>query len=161
MVIEIAAGGMRHQRPGMDTVSYNGDPLWRHGRGQERSATVYQKYEGKQPVKTLQNILIACAAVAAAAFVLPMQAQSASPQAKSAAAKADQTEGEVRKIDKVNKRITLKHGEIKNLDMPPMTMVFQAADPAMLDKVKVGDKVRFVAANPGGKLTVTEIQPVK
>ena len=113
-------------------------------------------------MKTLRNVLIAGAALAAATFVLPGQAQSASAPAKATeSAKADKTEGEVRKIDKENKRITLKHGEIKNLDMPPMTMVFQAADPAMLDKVKVGDKVRFVAANPGGKLTVTEIQPVK
>ncbi len=113
-------------------------------------------------MKTLRNILIAGAAIAASAFVLPIQAQSASAPAKAtASAKADKTEGEVRKIDKENKRITLKHGEIKNLDMPAMTMVFQAADPAMLDKVKVGDKVRFVAANPGGKLTVTEIQPIQ
>ena len=113
-------------------------------------------------MKTLRNILIAGAAVAVTALILPVQAQSASSQAKvTAAAKADKTEGEVRKIDKENKRITLKHGEIKNLDMPAMTMVFQASDPAMLDKVKVGDKVRFVAANPGGKLTVTEIQPVQ
>ena len=113
-------------------------------------------------MKTLRNVLIAGAALGAAAFVLPVQAQTASAPAKAAApAKADKTEGEVRKIDKENKRITLKHGEIKNLDMPPMTMVFQAADPALLDKVKVGDKVRFVAANPGGKLTVTEIQPTQ
>ena len=69
------------------------------------------------------------------------------------------TEGEVRKVDKDAGKITLKHGEIKNLDMPPMTMVFQVADRAMLDKVKPGDKVQFGAAKQGGKLTVTEIKP--
>jgi Cu(I)/Ag(I) efflux system periplasmic protein CusF len=42
-----------------------------------------------------------------------------------------------------------------------MTMVFQVTDASLLEKVKAGDKVRFVAANPGGKLTVTEIQPAK
>lgn len=54
---------------------------------------------------------------------------------------------------------TLKHGEIKNLDMPSMTMMFAVKDPAMLDKVKAGDKVQFRAANENGKFTVVEIQP--
>jgi Cu(I)/Ag(I) efflux system protein CusF len=71
------------------------------------------------------------------------------------------TEGEVRKVDLENRKITLKHGEIKNLDMPPMTMVFQVSDPAMLEKVKAGDKVQFRAAQTDGKLTVTEIQLLK
>lgn len=74
---------------------------------------------------------------------------------------ADMAEAEVRKIDKDNKKITLKHGAIKNLDMPPMTMVFQVNDAALLDKVQAGDKVRFRAANEAGKFTVTEIQPIK
>ena len=71
------------------------------------------------------------------------------------------TDGEVRKVDKENKKITLKHGEIKNLDMPGMTMVFQVKDPAMLDMVKPGDKVMFKAEKANGALVVTEIQPVK
>ena len=69
------------------------------------------------------------------------------------------TDGEVRKIDKDAKKITLKHGEIKNLDMPPMTMVFTARDPAMLDKVKAGDKVVFSAEKQGGQYVVTAIEP--
>lgn len=60
------------------------------------------------------------------------------------------TDGEVRKIDKETKKITIKHGEIKNLDMPGMTMVFQVKDVALLDPVKVGDKVKFVAEKAGG-----------
>lgn len=71
------------------------------------------------------------------------------------------TDGEVRKIDKENKKITLRHGEIKNLEMPGMTMVFQVKDPAMLDMVKAGDKVKFKAEKANGALVVTEIQPVK
>jgi len=71
------------------------------------------------------------------------------------------TTGEVRKINKDANKITLRHGEIKNLDMPPMTMVFRVKDPAMLDKVKAGDKVQFMAENLGGALTVTAIEPVK
>ena len=76
-------------------------------------------------------------------------------------AQAVMTDGEVRKVDRDNQKITLKHGEIKNLDMPAMTMVFTVKNPAMLDQVKVGDKVQFHAENEAGKFTVTEIRPVK
>ena len=76
-------------------------------------------------------------------------------------ASADMTEGEIRKVDMDTKKITIKHGAIKNLDMPGMTMVFQVKDPAMLEKVKAGDKVRFKAEKAGGAIVVTEIQPIK
>jgi Cu/Ag efflux protein CusF len=82
-------------------------------------------------------------------------------QAPAAAATGDFAEGEVRKVDKAAGKITLRHGEIKSLDMPAMTMVFVAGKPEMLDQVKVGDKVRFRAANNGGAFTVTELQPAK
>lgn len=78
-----------------------------------------------------------------------------------ALAQLGMTDGEVRKVDKDNQKITLKHGEIKNLDMPPMTMVFGVKDPAMLEKLNAGDKVQFRAANESGKFVVTEIQPAK
>ena len=74
---------------------------------------------------------------------------------------ADMAEGEIRKVDVDAKKITIKHGEIKNLDMPGMTMVFQVKDPAMLDKVKAGDKVRFKAEKAGGAIVVTDIQLAK
>ena len=74
---------------------------------------------------------------------------------------ADMTGAEVRKIDMDTKKITLKHGEIKNLDMPGMTMVFQVKDPAMLDKVKAGDKVLFKAEKLNGAIVVTDLQPSK
>jgi len=73
-------------------------------------------------------------------------------------ASGDFADGEVRKVDKSAGKITLKHGEIKNLDMPPMTMVFVVADKALLEQVKAGDKVQFRAANQDGRMTVTEIQ---
>jgi Cu(I)/Ag(I) efflux system protein CusF len=69
----------------------------------------------------------------------------------------DMASGEVRKIDKAAGKITLKHGDIKSLDMPAMTMVFQVRDPALLDKVKPGDKVRFSAESREGALVVTAI----
>lgn len=77
------------------------------------------------------------------------------------AAVADMAEGEVRKVDKDSKKITLKHGEIKSLDMPAMTMVFQVKDPALLDKVKSGDKVRFKAEKVTGGYAVSEIEVAK
>jgi Cu/Ag efflux protein CusF len=67
-------------------------------------------------------------------------------------------DGEVRKVDKDAGKITLKHGEIKQLDMPPMTMVFRVSDPAMLDQVKSGDKVRFMAEKVGGQYTILRME---
>ena len=69
------------------------------------------------------------------------------------------SDGEVRKVDKDAKKITIKHGPLQNLDMPAMTMVFQVADPALLDKVKAGDKVRFRAEKVGGAFAIISIEP--
>jgi Cu(I)/Ag(I) efflux system protein CusF len=76
-------------------------------------------------------------------------------------AQVPMTDGEVRKVDKESRKITLRHGEIRNLDMPPMTMVFNVGDAAMLDQVEAGDKIRFRAANAGGAFTIIEIQAVE
>jgi len=76
----------------------------------------------------------------------------------SAAAGSD---GEVRRIDREQGRITLRHGTIGNLGMPAMTMVFQAASPRMLDSLKPGDKVRFSADKIDGALVVTAIEAVQ
>jgi Cu/Ag efflux protein CusF len=77
------------------------------------------------------------------------------------AAAAPTTEGVVRKVDKDNRKITLKHGEITNLGMPPMTMVFRVDDAALLDRVQPGAKVRFRAEQDGGSFKVTAIEPAK
>jgi len=76
----------------------------------------------------------------------------------SAFAQGPSTEGEVRKIDAAQKKITLKHGEIKNLDMPPMTMAFRVKDPSVLNQLVVGDHVRFTVEKVDGTYTVTQIQ---
>jgi Cu(I)/Ag(I) efflux system periplasmic protein CusF len=73
-------------------------------------------------------------------------------------AAAQDADGEVRKIDKAQSKITLRHGEIKNLDMPPMTMVFRVRDAKLLETVAVGDKIRFAAEkDSGGNYVVTQI----
>jgi Cu/Ag efflux protein CusF len=68
-------------------------------------------------------------------------------------------EGEVRKIDKATKKITVRHGPVSGLDMEPMTMVLQAGDAAMLDKLKVGDKIKFVVRRGGGAFTLQSFEP--
>ena len=78
-----------------------------------------------------------------------------------AAFAADMTDGEVRKIDKENQKITLKHGEIKNLGMPAMTMVFRVQDAAALNQFQPGDKVRFNAERVNGAIVVTHIETAK
>jgi Cu/Ag efflux protein CusF len=77
------------------------------------------------------------------------------------AQKAEMTEAEVRKVDVAAGKLTLKHGEIKNLGMPPMTMVFQVKDPAFLSQVKAGDRVNFTADKIKGAYTVLSIEVIQ
>ena len=69
----------------------------------------------------------------------------------------DYVNGQVTKIDESAGKITIKHGPLKKFDMDGMTMVFRVADPAMLDKVKAGDKIEFEADRVNGAITVTKI----
>jgi Cu/Ag efflux protein CusF len=70
-------------------------------------------------------------------------------------------EGEVRKVDKEAKKLTLRHGPIPNLEMPEMTMVFRVTDPKLLDGLEPRQKVRFAAARVEGQLTVTALEVVQ
>jgi Cu/Ag efflux protein CusF len=130
--IGLAVPGMPVGSPGMDGPVY----------GERRDAydvvlvqpdgtgRVYQHYAGNTGFKRTST----------AAEALPM------------------AEAEVRRVDTAAGKISLKHGEIKNLDMPPMTMVFQVKDPALLGKVKAGDKVKFTAMQINGAYTVMSIE---
>ena len=91
------------------------------------------------------------------AAATPATEHGAHAPAAAAKSAAPFVDGEVKRIDTAAGTITLKHGAIANLDMPPMSMVFRA-DSAMLVRVKEGDKVRFRADNVEGKLTVTELR---
>lgn len=71
---------------------------------------------------------------------------------------SDYTKGVVKKIDAKSGKVTVIHEELKSLDMPAMTMVFRAADEAMLARLKVGDAIEFVADRVNGKLTITELK---
>lgn len=71
---------------------------------------------------------------------------------------AELVDGEIRKVDKEAGKITIRHGELKNLGMPAMTMVFRVKDPAMLGQVKVGDKVKFMAEKVNGAITLMHLE---
>ncbi len=85
-------------------------------------------------------------------------AASGAPETAQAVARTD---GEVRRLDKALGTLTIRHGEIRNLDMPPMSMVFTARDKAQLDAMAVGDKIRFVATNEDGKFIASDIEAAK
>ncbi|MBX3618966.1 MAG: copper-binding protein [Rhizobacter sp.] len=110
----------------------------------------------------LSLVAVAALGLAGPAFAQTSAADHAAhhPPAVPAAA-APNSDGEVRKVDKEQGKVTLKHGPIANLDMPGMTMVFKVADPKLLDTIKQGDKVRFAADNVNGALTVTAIDAAK
>ena len=112
---------------------------------------------------TISALLLSTSSVFAMSHAgAPMTKDSTKKEATATTpASADMADGEVKKVDKENKKITLKHGVIKNLDMPPMSMVFGVKDAALLDTVKVGDKVKFKAEQTGTSMFVTEIQPAK
>ena len=110
----------------------------------------------------LATMLLAASAFTLAAAAHGQQKEEHEAHHPAATAQgAALADGEVRKVDKEAKKITIRHGPIANLDMPPMTMVFQVKDPAMLDQVKIGDKVRFAAAKAGGAYVVNQIEIAK
>ena len=105
--------------------------------------------------------ILAAAAIAAAsgAQAQTAPASGADHAAHHPASAAPQSDGEVRKIDKEQGKLTLRHGPLQNLDMPAMTMVFRVADPKVLDTLKEGDKVKFRAEKVKWAFTVTALQP--
>lgn len=103
---------------------------------------------------------VAIFSVLAAMLAGPVYAQDKQPSATAATTSPQAlADGEVRRIDRQQGKVTLKHGEIKSLEMPPMTMVFRAKDPAMLDRLNVGDKIRFTAEHIDGAFVLTRIEP--
>lgn len=68
------------------------------------------------------------------------------------------TKGVVNKVDAKAKKVTIKHEDLKNLDMPAMTMVFRVEDAALLQKLKEGAAIEFVAERVNGKLVVTQVK---
>jgi Cu/Ag efflux protein CusF len=110
-------------------------------------------------MKTSITAILLLAFAASPALAQPKaEEHSAHHPASAASSSANMADGEVRKVDKGAKKLTIKHGEIKSLDMPPMTMVFQVKDGAMLDALKAGDRIRFVAEKTPSGYAVTELR---
>ena len=74
---------------------------------------------------------------------------------------AQEVIGTVKKIDQAQGKLTIDHGPIRKLDMEAMSMVFRAADPAMLKGLKAGDKIKFDADRVNGQITVMKLQKAK
>lgn len=102
----------------------------------------------------------------------PVQAQQGhdahhghgAPAAAAKAADAAQfapSEGEVKRLDKAGKRVTIAHGPLENLGMPPMTMAFEVEDAALVDALKVGDRIRFIAGKEGRRYTARDVEVVQ
>lgn len=108
---------------------------------------------------TWASAVVAAALISFSGLVSAQQATDATNA--SAPAGTPLVDGEIRKVDKENQKLTIKHGPLKNLDMPGMTMVFQVQDPAVLEKVQVGDKVQFTADKIDGKFTVTKLEAAR
>lgn len=108
-------------------------------------------------MNALSKLTLALVMTAASAIACAQDSHAghgATPAGQEAPAAVELTDGEVRKIDREAGKITLRHGEIKNLNMAAMTMVLRVKDAAMLEQVQVGDRIRFAADRVNGAVTV-------
>lgn len=111
---------------------------------------------------TLIGLLTICSHVTAQTTKETTGTANVSPSSPtSPVSQAETSEAEVRKVDLGAGKVTLRHGEIKNLGMPPMTMVFQVKDRAFLNGLKAGDSVKFTADKIKGAYTVLSIEVVQ
>lgn len=104
-------------------------------------------------MKFFKQILTSIAVAAGLMFLQTGAAQTTD----GVTTEASYTEGEVKRLDQSTGKITIKHGAIKNLDMPPMTMVFTVKEKSLLNGVEVGDQVRFKVVSDGTKLVITHL----
>jgi Cu/Ag efflux protein CusF len=104
---------------------------------------------------------IACLLFASGSYAAGDPSADNAAGATSAESGQDMTAGLVTKVDKGAGKVTIRHGPIVNLGMPKMTMIFRVKDPAMLDRLKEGDEIRFVAEKLDGAYTVIRFEPVK
>lgn len=80
------------------------------------------------------------------------------PSASTASSNTALTDAEVRKVDSATGMVTLKHGALTNVGMPPMTMTFKAKDAAMVKQVHEGDKVKVRVENVNGEMTIVKLE---
>lgn len=113
----------------------------------------------------LRRPVVAC--LAAVAWAGTASAQTAAPAAPitptgtPAAAEAALADGEIRRVDLANRKLTIRHGPLAALDMPPMTMVFGVREGIALDALQPGGKIRFEAGKVDGKYIVLRIEEAR
>ena len=113
-------------------------------------------------MNAIKKILVISAVSMGMAWPLLSSAQAMTEHNKAGMSGATMmTDGEVKKIDAAAGKVTIKHGDIRHMDMPGMTMVFTAKEKGLLTSLKPGDKVKFMVVNEGGKMVVTDIQPAQ
>ncbi len=115
----------------------------------------------KKLLAILSVSLVATAATPALAQMAMNHDSHSMAHGSSAMPMSSMSEGMVKKVDNTSGKITIAHGPLANLKMPPMTMAFAVTDKAMLTQAKAGDKVRFVADDVNGTLTVTKLETIK
>ena len=118
----------------------------------------------RRPARVFACTIGAVVAGALALVPLPAAAQAqagTSPGKTEHSQPASMTDGEVKKVDADAGRLTIRHGDIKHMGMPGMTMVFTARNKGLLANLKPGDKIKFMVVDEGGKMIVTDIRPVR
>jgi Cu(I)/Ag(I) efflux system protein CusF len=112
-------------------------------------------------MNALSKLAVAAVFTFSSAAMAVAQEASQSANAAHAAQQTALADGEIKKVDKETGKLTIRHSELKTLGMQAMTMAFRTNDAAMLDQVKVGDKVKFVAERLNGAFTVVLLENVK
>lgn len=106
-------------------------------------------------------LFVSMAAVSALAVAANEHANHGAISAQSNHASVAMVDGVVKKIDKTSGKVTLSHGPLTNLGMPAMTMAFNLKETTWVDQMRVGDKIRFVADEVNGALTVVNFERQK
>jgi Cu/Ag efflux protein CusF len=112
-------------------------------------------------MKTPLALTLAALLAAASPLALAQHKHGAHGTAASATAQTEMADGEIRRVDKAKGTLLIRHGEIKSLNMSPMTMAFKLQDPKMAEGLNPGDKIRFVAVQKGDDLIVTNLLKVQ
>jgi Cu/Ag efflux protein CusF len=112
-------------------------------------------------MKTPLALTLAAVLAAASPLALAQHKHGAQGTAASATTQTEMADGEVRRVDKAKGTLLIRHGEIKSLNMSPMTMAFKLQDPKMAEGLNPGDKIRFVAVQKGDELIVTNLLKVQ
>lgn len=153
---------MEHADPNMVTVApgKTGEVVWQFTRAGKVDFACLQPGHYEAGMKGYVKVAAGKPDTAAGHANEAAADGTARPAAQVVASAAPElSDGVVRKIDKEAGKLTIKHGPIRHLDMPPMSMVFTAGEKAMLDRVQVGDRIRFMVVDEGGKMVVTDIRP--